>query len=295
MARVTQPKPDKPITPKHAWQPLTPRGIAAFAHASGARSFSVQFIVASIVVATCLWFVSHQLFPVITDAIQALPGESAVQNGRWITTNDTPRRLAGNRWLEIILDRDHRGGITGAADLSVILTARSFRFCGVLGCFELPHEGGYTFTISRGELGPMWEAWRQPAHAILAVSIFLFLFVSWWVLGLGATALVKLIAFFSDRQVTWSGSWRVGNAALLPGALVVAVGIAFYALNAIDLFQLGLFYALHLICDVLFVVGAPAFLPKLTPIERAKNPFDTAPKETSSDAQPKKPNPFRAP
>ena len=34
------PSPDKPLTPQHAWQPFTPRGVAAFGSATLTRTFS---------------------------------------------------------------------------------------------------------------------------------------------------------------------------------------------------------------------------------------------------------------
>ncbi len=255
----------------------------------------VQCIVAVLVALTGFWFVARHWVPVVTDAIQALPGESVIQNGRWITTDPGPHLLAGNRYLEIILDARDAGGVSGAADLSAVVTVPGLQFCGVLGCVDLPYEPGETIKVSRNELAPWWDAWRQPVEALLSITIFLAVLISWWLLGAIATPIVKLIAFFTDRQVTWGGCWRVGNAALLPGAFIVIFGVVLYAFGVIDPLRLALFYALHIVCDMVFVATSPFFLPKIGAAQPGKNPFATTPPPTEpkTDSAPKETNPFR--
>jgi hypothetical protein len=297
IASVSQAMSDKPITPKHAWQPLTPRGVAAFAHASGMRLFVIQCAVAAVVCAACLWFVTSQYFPVVRDAIQSLPGQSVIQNSRLEAGTNAPRLLAGNRKLEFVLDPRKEGGVSGAADVSVILTVRSLQFCGVLGCAILEYEHGYVITLSRSALAPRWEAWREPIAILFCLALFLQLLINWWVLGTVFTPVVKLISFFTDREVTWAGSWRVSNAALLPGAFIVVFGVILYGLNAIDSFQLALFYVLHLVCDIAFVCTSPFFLPKIGAADRLRNPFSTKSVKNiaESGAPAKDSNPFRSP
>ncbi|HMJ89609.1 MAG TPA: hypothetical protein VK530_07315 [Candidatus Acidoferrum sp.] len=246
--------------------------------------------------AACLWFVTSQWFPVIADAIQSLPGQSVIQNSRLNTGTNAPRLLAGNRRLEISLDPRKEGGVSGAADVRVILTVRSLQFCGVLGCAVLEYEHGYVITLSRSALAPRWDAWREPVAILFSIALILQLLVNWWLLGTIVTPIVKLIAFLTDREVTWGGSWRVGNAALLPGAFIVVLGVVLYGLNAIDLFQFALFYALHLVCDIAFVCTSPFFLPKIGAADRLKNPFSTKPVENPAEpgVPPKDSNPFRS-
>ncbi len=58
-----------------AWQPLTPRGVAAFARASGGRLLLVQLLLASLAAAVVVWFLQEAWFPVIHQAIGQLPGQ----------------------------------------------------------------------------------------------------------------------------------------------------------------------------------------------------------------------------
>ena len=46
-----------------AWEPLTPRGVAAFARARLSRLLLVQFVIASLAAAAVVWFLSDGLFP----------------------------------------------------------------------------------------------------------------------------------------------------------------------------------------------------------------------------------------
>ena len=55
--------------PSFAWEPLTPRGVAAFARASFERLFIVQGLFALLAAAAVVWVLSDGVFPVIDDAI----------------------------------------------------------------------------------------------------------------------------------------------------------------------------------------------------------------------------------
>ena len=59
--------------PQHAWQPFTPRGVAAFAHSSATRLLAVQLVVAALVALSVTWFLSVAWIPVIEEGIRALP------------------------------------------------------------------------------------------------------------------------------------------------------------------------------------------------------------------------------
>jgi hypothetical protein len=95
----------------------------------------------------------------------------------------------------------------------------------------------------------------------------------WWSAALIYVPVIKFIAFFTDRAVTWRGAWRQSATALLPGALLVAIGIVLYGFVAVDLFQLGLLYALHLVCGAIFVVTSAFFLTGISRSPRPGNPF----------------------
>ena len=65
-----------------AWEPLTPRGVAAFARAKLGRLLLVQFIVALLAAASVVWFLDDGCFPTISEAIQQLPADGEIRSGK---------------------------------------------------------------------------------------------------------------------------------------------------------------------------------------------------------------------
>ena len=269
-------QPDKPLTPHHAWQPFTPRGVAAFATSTLTRVVLAQLAVALAVAAAVIWFLRVAWFPVVTAAIQELPATGMIRGEGLIFGGESKLVLAQNERLAIAVNVTGDAGMGHSADLQVTFERNRVAFCGALGCWWRPYPRGYLISFNRPELEPGWGAWRAPALALMALTAVASLYVMWWSLALLYMPLVKLIAFFADRVVTWRGAWRQSAAALLPGALLVAGGIVLYGFAAIDLFQLGLLYALHVVCGFIFVVTSPFFLPKMSAGSRQKNPFDAS-------------------
>lgn len=259
--------------PLQAWQPLTPRGIAAFAGATSGRLMLVQVIVAAIVVVVVIWFLRIAWFPVITEAVQHLPGTGAIQDGTLSFGASAPKSLAENARLAIVVDTDHTRTAGRVADVAVTFEKNGLAICGALGCRWLPYERGYVIAFNRTEVEPAWGAWSGPILALASIATALFLFLCWWSIAFLYTPLVKLIAFFTDRVVTWRGAWRLSAAALLPGALLVALAVVLYGFGAIDLFHFTLLYVLHALSGLLFVSTSPLFLPKVADAVRRGNPF----------------------
>ena len=65
-----------------AWQPLTVRGVAAFARAPLGRLLLVQFMVALLAAGTIVWFLHKAWFPQISEAIRQLPLQGELRAGR---------------------------------------------------------------------------------------------------------------------------------------------------------------------------------------------------------------------
>ncbi len=279
--------------PTQAWQPFTPRGVAAFAGATLTRLVLVQITVAALVALALLWFLRVAWLPVIADAIQNLPEIGGIQNGELTFGASSPVRLAGNAHLGIVVDVDGVRGPGYIADVEFAFERTQFVVRGPLGDWPWPYAREYGFSLNRLELEPAWGAWRGPLLTLIVLITIVTLFLSWWGLALLYLPLLKFITFFADRGVTWRGAWRVSAAALLPGASLVAVALILYAFGAIDLFRFGLLYVLHAVAGLIFVFTSPLFLPKI-PQNHPRNPF------ASSSEPPKKThrapaNPFGKP
>jgi hypothetical protein len=268
--------PDKPLTPPHAWQPFTPRGVAAFGLATFTRVFLVQGIVATLVGFTLIWALRAAWVPVISEAIQQLPDAGEIRRGELSFTNQSPQRLAENSHLAVVIDLDGTREAGHVADVEAAFEKKRVVLRGPLGAWWREYGSEYQFSFNRPELTPWWDARRWTVLALLALALAVSVFVSWWALALCYVPLVKFIAFFADRAVTWGGAWRVAAAALLPGACLVVLGMLLYGSGVIPLFQFGLIYALHIVAGLVFVITSPFFLPKIFTAPGAKNPFGPA-------------------
>ncbi len=268
--------PDKPLTPQHAWQPFTPRGVAAFGLATFPRVFLVQGAVAALVGFTLIWALRAAWVPVISEAIQQLPETGSIRRGELNFTNASPQRLAENSHLAVVIDLNGTREAGHVADIEIAFEKKRVVLRGPLGAWSREYGSDYQFSFNRPELTPWWDARRWALLALLALALAGSVFVSWWLLALLYVPLVKFIAFFADRAVTWSGAWRVAAAALLPGACLVALALLLYGSGVIPLFQFGLLYVLHIVAGLVFVITSPFFLPKIFTAPGVKNPFGPA-------------------
>ena len=225
------------------------------------------------VVGAVIWFLHIAWFPVITEAIQHLPDTGAIRQGTLSFGAASPQTLAENARLAIVVDVEQARVANPVADIGVTFEKSGVAVCGTLGCRLLPYQKNYWIAFNRAEAAPAWDAWRGPILGIVSIVTVVFLFLSWWSVAFLYTPLVKLIAFFADRVVTWRGAWRLSSAALLPGALLMALAIVLYGFGAIDLLRFALLYLLHALAGLIFVSTSPFFLPKVTSEFSGGNPF----------------------
>ncbi len=270
----SQQRPDKPLTPREAWQPFTPRGVAAFANGTLTRVVLAQLAVALLVAASVVWFLRVAWFPVITEAIEHLPPTGMIRQGELNFNGDSPTTLAGNTRLAVVVDIERSQSAGHAADLQVTFEKNRVAVCGSLGCWWNRYEPAYAVSFNRSEVEPVWGAWRGPILFAAALCSIIALYVMWWSVALIYVPVVKFIAFFTDRRVTWRGAWRLSAAALLPGAVIAALALVLYGFGGVDLFRMGLLYLLHVGCGLAFIGTSPFFLPKDL-VSKPGNPFNT--------------------
>jgi len=116
-----------------AWQPVTPRGVTAFARATPSRLLLVQLIVALVVAASIGWFVQTAWLPVVREAIGALPAEGEIRHGQLVWRGDTPVRLASNNFLSLAVDLWHDGNLGNESHLSLELGRTNLLLRSLLG------------------------------------------------------------------------------------------------------------------------------------------------------------------
>jgi len=271
-----------------AWQPLTARGVAAFAGASWGRLLLVQFILALLAAAVVLWFLDQAWFPPIREAIHQLPAEGQILSGTLDWRGNSPQCLAENRFLALAVDLEHQGQAGSTAHVQVELGRRNFKISSLLGYCGSPYPTDLRVPLNRVQLEPWWGAWAPAILAMVAAAMIIGLLLSWTLLATVYSLPVWLIGFFANRDLNLRGSWRLAGAALMPGALFMTITIFFYGLGVVDPIRLAVAAAAHLVMGWVYLLASPLTLPRhpAVPVEK-ENPFVAAVKPQGEAPQAK--------
>jgi hypothetical protein len=272
---------ERPLPP--AWQPLTPRGVAAFSRAPLGRLLLIQFIVALLAAASVIWFLATVWFPAAREAIRQLPDTGFIQDQQLSSPRLSAEPLVENRFVAFVVNVDGIGIPSFTTDLRVEFHRRNFALCSLLGCLRLDYPPGSTVQFNRPELESWWAAWELTIYSAAGIAVVFGVFAGWLLLAAIYCPIARIYAFFKDRQLTLRGSWNLASAALLPGALLMAAGIVLYGLGLIDLVQLLILWALHLILGWVYLFVSPLRLPRTSDAAPApRNPFGgTKPADTN--------------
>jgi hypothetical protein len=261
-------------TPPTAWQPLTPRGVAAFAQGSLRRLLLVQLIVALLVALAVVWFLSDGYFPVVSKAIGQLPATGEVSGGRLTWGGDTPVLLAENRLLAVSVDLEESAKIRSAAHVQLELGRTHLFVRSLFGYLAVNYPTGWRIAVNREELQPLWGAWHPAILAGALIGVVLGLFATWFGLATLWAGPVWLFSFYLNREINLRGSWRLCGAALMPGALLMVGALSFYDLGVMDLVQLTFVFGVHLVMGWVYLVLSPLFLQRVSAVvPGVKNPF----------------------
>src|ERR1051325_6159911 len=199
-----------------AWQPLTPRGVAAFAHAPLVTLCCWQLIVALLAATTVVLFVRTDWFPTIEEAINQLPPQGDIHNGQLYWRSNSPARLAEGIFLAFVVDLNHSGAVGRSAHVQVQFGKTDFRICSLPGCFTLHYPTGWVVALNRTELEPWWGAWKPAIMAFTFLLTVLVLILNWWVLATLYCLPAWIVALYANRDLSLAESWKLATAALLP-------------------------------------------------------------------------------
>ena len=263
-----------------AWQPFTPRGVAAFALATLGRLLVVQLVVAIVAAASVVWFLHHSLFPTICEAIDQLPAEGEIRFGRLDWHGDSPVTLAEGSFLALTVDLQHSGQARSPAYFQVEFGEKEFEVYSLLGFVRVTYPKGWIVALNRQEALPWWGAWSPAILGLTAEGVIAGLLVTWTLLATLYAVPVWLLGYFANRQLSLGGSWRLSGAALMPGALLMSGAICCYGSGAFDLIQLAVAMGAHLVMGWFHLVAAPLRLPMISEAAVDKgNPFVSPAKE----------------
>lgn len=258
--------------PAFAWEPVTPRGVAAFARASFERLFVMQSVFAALGTAAIVWLLSDGIFPTIDKAINALPDDGEIRSGLLDWHDDSPMLIAEGSILAFSVDLEHGGAIRSPADFQFEFGKNSVRIFSLFGETEQAYPPQWIYAFNRPELRPAWGAWSPNFLALAAIGTFFGLLLSWALLATLYFFPVWLVCFFANRDLNFRQCWKLAAAAQMPGALLLSLMILLYDLGACDFVQLCFAFAFHFVLGWIYLFISPLFLNRALPLER-KNPF----------------------
>ncbi len=286
MSDAGEPKPT-------AWQPLTPRGVAAFAHAPLRRLLLAQFLFALLAAIALVWFMRSAWFPTVRQAIITLPAQGEMKSGKLIWPGDSPQLLAEGHFLAFDVDTNHSGGLFLPAQMQVEFGRDDIFFYSLAGYREWPYPKEWNFGFNRAALQPWWGAWEPPIQWLAFAGMLFWCLANWWLLATIYFLPVWLSGFFANRDLNFRQSWKLAGAALMPGALVMILAIVFYGFGALDVVQFAAVVVAHFIVGWVYLVWGVWVTPKMAAKSvAAKNPFATAEEKPVVTKPPE--NPFAA-
>lgn len=257
-----------------AWQPLTVRGVAAFASASFRRLLLVQFAVALLAAASVIWFLHKAWFPTIGEAIRQLPPQGELRSGRLEWSGASPVCLAEGRFLALVVDLDHAGNMRSPAHLQVEFGRGDCVIRSLFGSVRGAYPQGWAVEFNQTELRPWWGAWAPAILAIVGGLVFSALMISWACLATGYFLPAWLVGFFANRDLSLGGAWRLAGAALMPGALLMCVAVFLYGWGGLDPVRLAMAAAVHVVMGWVYLFTSPLCRSGHPAVAAAKeNPF----------------------
>jgi len=266
--------------PAFAWEPITPRGVAAFARASFERLIVVQAIVALLAAGVIVWDLSNGIFPTIDAAIAALPETGQIRAGTLEWSGDSPVMLAEGKIVAFSVDLEHGGSLRSPADFQFEFGRNSVRIFSLFGQTELAYPPGYVIAANQIDLKPAWGAWEPDILGVVAIGTFLMLLMAWPVLASIYFVPVWVFCFFTNRNLGFGASWKLAGAALMPGALLLSLSLSLYVTDDhFDLVRLCFAFGMHLVIGWIYLFVSPVFLDRAMPSEK-KNPFAQSSGET---------------
>jgi hypothetical protein len=271
---------EKPLSssapaPPQAWQPLTFGGVAAFAQTQWLRLFLVQLVVAILAAGSVVWFLGRCYSPVVAQFIQKLPAGACLTNGQLSGLSGV--QIYETKFLSLAMTDDDQAVIDQSADVQVALRKDHIEVAtllsSALGRLEFNYNTNSTMDLSQAHLEPLWGAWQPVVLAAAGLGVVAGLLIIWAVLAVIYAPAAKLVAWFGNRQLTWGGAWRLTSASLLPGAILLTLGILLYGRQTVDLIGLGYFETVHFLVGWVYALSAPLFAPRVSLRQTERNPF----------------------
>lgn len=255
------------------WQPLTPRGAAAFSRASLNVLCCFQVGVALLSACAVMWFLHQSVFPVIGRAIAQLPEEGSLRLGELHLPAGTSPIISENGWMALRVDLESPADLALLRDLEIRFGPNAVRLCTGVGALTFIYPPTWLAPFNRLELTTWWEAWQAMLVVAVGFMTVCALLLTWWALATLYAPLPRMLAFFGDRDLPLDGAWRMSAAALLAGAVFLSAGFFAFGLGWIRLPQFLLFFGVHWVLPIVYLVIGTTVLPPRPKKMMGANPF----------------------
>jgi hypothetical protein len=273
---------------RQARQPFTLSGVARYAHAPALRFWAMGLLFAFLCGAVIGWSAARCWFPVIDEAVMALPITGKIEGGSFVWPEKSSRLLAANPFLSLAIHLDDTPHAdTAPTDFSFEFGSRNLAVRSLFGSMYLPYPTAWTIELNRTSVLPFWGAWKAPIGFGIAVASALLLLSSWAFLALPYSAVALFVASIFKRDVDWKSSWKLAVAAQWPGSILMLFGLLLYSTGQISLLFVCVILAAHFIPTLIYVLFSPLFL------ERKASPTGRNPFRSEKNLRLKGPNPFR--
>jgi len=262
-----------------AWEPVTPRGVAAFVGAGFGRLFLMQFIVALLGALAVVWFIDDNCFPALTTAVQKLPAGGEIRSGRLDWQGPSSELLAEGRFLALDVDVNHSGQIGSTADVRIEFGRDTVRSFSLLGYWQCNYPSGYVIAFNRNALEPLWGAWMMELLILAGLAVVVGLLLGWALVATVYFLPVWLLGFFANRDLNFRQSWRLAGAALMPGAILMVAAVLLYGGGFLNLISFGFIFGAHFLVGWIYLFVSLLFVPRAPITTSTGNPFRPSRKE----------------
>lgn len=251
--------------------PLTPQGIAAYANAERIF-FTTTIALFAIVCSVCICVMANRciLHP-ISLAIERLPEQGAISNGKLQWFTNEPTILIETRSISIHVNPTDEEPIADGADLQVVFCKEKLLLRSLLGWLSVKYSESFNLPLNLKELWTTWGAYKNAIITAVLLITVCFLPLVWMTLGLIYKIPVALISKILKRKFELSGIFRISVMSQMLPAIIMCVGILLYAYGRIDLTTLLIIFANHIPFAWIYLIITPFYLPKIP--EDTNNPF----------------------
>ncbi len=252
----------------------------------------MQFLVALLNAAAVMWLAYDGWLPTIHSAMRHLPETGQIRSGRLDWRGESPAVLAEGPFVAFNVDLNHAAEYRSPAHIQIEFGKDDFYVYSLLGYAAGRYPAGWVIAFNRDELQPWWGAWEPVLLAVAGAVVAVLLMLAWQVLATAYFLPAWLAGFFENRALNLRGSWRLAGAALMPGALLMAVAILAYDFGVFDLVRLAFVAIGHLLISWIYLLISPLFLPRHPAMPASPgNPFVGAAASKGSKTEPQTQSP----